>query len=409
MSTATDLLPLVDTAAPVDEAEVAEIIRRARGEGKAVYPIGGGTGLDYGARPEMPGVGLSLRRLDRIIEHTPADMTVTAQAGLTAARLSERLADEGQRLPVDVPHPERATLGGLLSADPSGPRRFSCGTVRDYVLGLRAVDGRGVAFSAGGRVLKNAAGYDLCRMMVGSLGTLAVITQVTLKVCPVPQTSAMLVCEVPDFDSAERLLEGLMQTQTRPAAVELLAGASHQGNPAIGPMLESSEAQLLVGFEGTQPEVDWMLGGLAQEWQQLAGIDSPVTIPAVEVSPVWGWLTGLPADVQINAPPSATVALIEKLRGIDPNGSIQAHAGDGVIRVYLSPRVPAEFTALVDEKLRPAAAAAGGNLAVLTLPDGAEMTRDQIWGPPGEGMALVRAIKDRFDPHGLLNPGRFRC
>lgn len=406
MITTDQILPLTETVAPADEAEVAEVVRNACRAGTPVYPVGGGTGPDFGLRPSVPGVGLSLRRLNRVIDHAAEDMTITVEAGLTVAELAEHLAARRQWLPVEIPQADRATLGGAVASNPSGPRRYAHGTIRDYVIGIRAVDGQGMAFSGGGRVVKNAAGYNLCRLMVGSRGTLGVITRVTLMVRPLPERSAVVVCDLPDFDTAERLLAGLVTTPTLPVAIELLTGPATQENPAMGPMLETSVAQLLVGFEGTEAEVDWMVGRLGDEWRE-AGIPSPVTIPAARAAVLWDWLAGLSTDVQISVPPSATVGLIEHLRQLDPNGSIQAHAGDGVIRIQLSPRVPSEFTELFSNGLRPAVTAAGGAMVVLSCRDGAELTRHDVWGSPGEGAAVMRAIKDRFDPGGLLNPGRF--
>ena len=330
-------------------------------------------------------------------------MTITVEAGITVDALQQHLAPKRQWLPIDIPHPERMTVGRLLATNPSGPRRYAHGTVRDYLLGLSAVDGRGMTFSAGGRVVKNAAGYNLCRMMVGSSGRLATITQATLMVRPMPETSAAVACDVPDFETAERLLADLVRTQTLPTAVELLTGPDSQHNPAIGPMLESSVAQLIVGFEGTEPEVEWMVGQLCHEWHE-AGIGSPVTVAANATAPMWKWLTELPADVRINVPPSATVRLIEQLVRRDPHGSIQSHAGNGVIRVQLAPRVPAEFAAFVTGVLRPEVESAGGHMVVLSVPDDATLSHEEIWGPPAAGVAIDNAIKDRFDPRGRLDP-----
>ncbi len=402
----TQILPLTETVTPADEAAVAERLWQAHADGTPVYPIGGGTALDYGVRPTRPGLGLSLAEMNRVVDYPADDMTITVEAGTTIAKLVRRLAVKRQRLPVDVPHADRATVGGAVAANSSGPRRYALGTLRDYVIGLRAADGRGTPFSGGGRVVKNAAGYNLCRLMVGSLGTLGVVTEITLMVRPMIETSAMLTCTVADFEAAEELLAALVQTKTAPVAIELLAGSAGKDAPGLASADDGGAARLLVGFEGSRMEVDWMLEQLGREWQS-AGVASATTIGAAMVDGLWAWLTDFPAQIQINALPSVTTGLIEQVLEADPQASILAHAGNGVIRAGLSPRGPKETAVLIRERLRPVVDDAGGRMTVLTYGDGLELTADDVWGRPGEGAAVSRAIKDRFDPAGILNPGRF--
>ncbi len=397
-------MPLIETIAPVDTAGVSEVIRRACRDGVPIYPIGGGMGLDYGGRPGGPGIGLSLEKLNHVIDHPADDMTITVGAGLTWVELSQRLATQRQQLPIDVPRPGRATVGGVLATNTNGPRRYGHGTMRDYVIGIRAVDGTGVEFSGGGRVVKNAAGYDLCKLMIGSLGTIGVLTQVTFMVRPEPESSAMVTCDVTDLDTAERLLAGLIHTGTLPVAVELLAGSEPPPGPVFGQMTESNVARLLVGFEGSRVEIEWMVEQIRKEWGDL-GISGTITIHRPGPAGAWGWLSELPADVQINVLPSATVAMIDQLLKFDPGCSIQSHAGDGVIRVKFSPSRP--LTAeLLRSELRPAVTRIGGNMVLLCAPDDEELTAADIWGPPTDAAKVMQAVKDRFDPQGLLNPGR---
>ena len=203
---------IAETIAPADAAAVAEVVRRAAETGTAVYPLGGSKGrvCRWSKAPgcaESPrtagggcpksGIHLSLANLNKVIDYTPDDMTITVEAGVTVAELNARLAANRQWLPIDVPRPERATVGGAIAANAAGPRRYAYGTIRDYLLGFTAVDGSGMIFSGGGRVVKNAAGYNMCRLMAGSRGTLGVITQTTLMVRPLPEAAALLACEVP--------------------------------------------------------------------------------------------------------------------------------------------------------------------------------------------------------------------
>jgi len=410
------VLPLTETITPSDRAGVEEIVRGACESGTPVYTIGGGTALQYGVRPTRPGLGLSLAGLNRVIDYPARDLTITVEAGVTIAELAARLATERQRLPVDIPQADRATVGGAVATDPSGPRRYLWGTLRDYVIGLKAVDGRGTTFSGGGRVVKNAAGYNLCQLLTGSLGTLGVMTQVTLMVKPMPETSALVARDVPDFDTAEELLTELVRTETLPAAIDFLAGPAHEDDAALSRESESAVGRLVVGFEGTAAEVDWMVEHLGSQWRRSSGV-SVTEIRGDCRDRVWNRLTEFPAQalgdngavplvIDLHVLPSAMFDFIRRLVQIDPGGSIQAHAGNGVIRARFSPE-PGEVAALVSDRLRPAVAESGGAMVVLSYPAGVELSRSDVWGPAGAGAAVAQSIKHGFDPKGILNPDRF--
>src|SRR5262249_52416341 len=156
------------------------VVRQAAAEGRALYPLGGRTQLDLGLPPTAPGYGVELRRLDAGIDYPARDMTVTVGARLPPSRPQALLAPQNQRPPRGGPRPDRATLGGALATNASGPRRYGAGTLRDYVIGISTVNDEGHQTKAGGRVVKNVAGYDLCKLHVGALGSLGIITQVTL-------------------------------------------------------------------------------------------------------------------------------------------------------------------------------------------------------------------------------------
>src|SRR5579871_5747748 len=176
---------------PETVREIGDAVRRARDSAEAIYPVGGRTLLHVGLAASRQGTIVDLRKLDKVVDYPARDMTVTVQAGITVARLAQVLRSEGQRLPVDVPWAEEATLGGALAVNISGPRRFGWGTFRDYVIGIRMVNDQGEEFKAGGRVVKNVAGYDICKLAIGSLGTLGIITEVTLKVRPLAEDQAL--------------------------------------------------------------------------------------------------------------------------------------------------------------------------------------------------------------------------
>ena len=174
-------LPITETIEPADPLELAATVQSCYDDDVAVYAIGGGTSLALGLPATKPGKGVALSKLNRVVDYPARDMTITVEAGITMKSLADQLATERQRLPIDVPNSQQATIGGVIATNFNGPRRYGQGTIRDYVIGISAVDGRGITFKGGGRVVKNVAGYDFCKLLTGSLGTLGVIHQVTLK------------------------------------------------------------------------------------------------------------------------------------------------------------------------------------------------------------------------------------
>ncbi len=418
MSSTTVSLPLSETYEPGDLDELLDLVAQAYRTGTPVYPIGGGTSLDYGLPAKQEGWGLSLGRLTQVIDYPARDMTVTLQAGATMQALAELLAEEGQQLPVDVPHPPAATIGGVIATNFNGPRRLGYGAIRDQVIGIQAVDGRGKPFKGGGRVVKNVAGYDFCKLLTGSLGTLGVITQVTLKLRPIAERTACLLAAVGDGEQAERHLAALIDSRVTPAAVELLSGPAWREDPALpavgtGPAASdrSDVTFLAVFLEGTRDEVAWMRGCLADEWRQ-QGLQETRELLDEEAHGLLRRVADFPSG---EAPlvlggsvvPSHTTRLMEAARHIDPTVSLLAHAGNGSVFMRFS-EFPAEGLArTVVGKLQAIAGSGHGHVEVLSNPAGAEMTHQSVWGGIDVPFDLMTEIKNQFDPRNVLNPGRF--
>ena len=250
---------------PPSVADLSDVVRRAAAERQAVYPIGGATMLGLGLPPTRPGWAVDLRSLNSVIDYPARDMTITLQAGVTIAELRRVLAAEKQRLPVDVPHADRATLGGALATNVSGPRRYGFGTLRDYVLGLSIVNDDGQEVKAGGRVVKNVAGYDLCKLHIGALGTLGVVTQATLKVRPIPEACALITLGC-DGSGLETLLERLHNSRTRPGCLDVLnAEAARTVAQAADIPLPEAAWVAVVGYEDSADAVNWQVRQLMQE------------------------------------------------------------------------------------------------------------------------------------------------
>jgi glycolate oxidase FAD binding subunit len=408
--TTTNPLPLTETHTPGDIDGLIDVVRDCCAAQTPIYPIGGATALDYGRTPRQPGIGLALGGLNRVIDYPARDMTITLEPGVTMAGLRETLAAEGQELPIDVPQSGAATIGGVVATALAGPRCYGLGTMRDYVIGISAVDGRGTRFKGGGRVVKNVAGYDFCKLLTGSLGSLGVIVQLTLRLRPIPEKSALVVCDVRDYDEAEKILAALVNSDTTPVAIELLAGSTWQSDPVLGDVPGGAAGRIVVSVSGTAIEVDWMIEQLQREWslQQATGVRAITEAPAHEL---WSRIVEFPAAdaplvIAASVRPGGVTSLVEECRRADEACSVVAHAGSGIVLARFVDVPNGDVARLINNTLRPAAISAGGSLVVLSTNLG-EQTHQTIWGGRTDATAVMESVRRQFDPQGLLNPGRF--
>ena len=320
-------MPLTHEESPTTAEQLSQVVRQAYQDSTPVYPLGGRTSLDYGLPARHPGIGLDLTQLNQIVDYPARDLTITVQGGIRLHDLQQALATEGQMLPVDVPHDDQATLGGLIATNFNGPRRYGYGPLRDYVIGIRSVDGRGETYAGGGRVVKNVAGYDFCKLLTGSLGTLGVIHEVTLKLKPRPQASAILVCAPDHADQPAQLLAELNNCPVQPVALEWLLGPEWQQlSPwdSLDEPVAADTGLLAVGLEGTQREVAWMLDQLRDQWRQ-AGIRAATLLEGDRAAEAWQTLRNFPAHapaplvVRASVVASGTAAVVEASRLADPD------------------------------------------------------------------------------------------
>lgn len=386
---------------PASVAELGDVVRGAAANSQAIYPLGGRTELGLGNPPTKPGIAVDLRGLDRVIDFPARDMTVTVEAGITVAKLQALIAPENLRLPIDVPQPERATLGGILATDTSGPRRYGYGTLRDYVIGISALNDEGREFKAGGRVVKNVAGYDVCKLLVGSLGTLGIITQATLKLRPLAEENALITigCVAAEL---EELLAQVHVSQTRPVSIELLNQRAAQAifGTARSACPESSWC-LIVGYEGNADAVNWQVQQLVKELGRGHSLDARVGDTAAALwQALVEWPASTPATTvfKANQLPSDVARLCAAADANVPQPAIRAHAGNGIIHYAYDDVVPFTDNAPVESGL--------GTIIAMKLP-GERKSTIPVWGPPPASAWLMRAVKQQFDPRGLFNPGRF--
>ena len=396
---------------PATVSELGRLLAaNAEGARRPVLPVGGRTSLGFGFDVDPASLEVTTSRLDGVIDYPARDMTVTVGAGCRVSALQEQLRLEGQRLAVDVPLAHRATLGGAIASNAAGPRRFGLGTLRDYVIGIGCVTVEGRCFKAGGRVVKNVAGYDLCKLMVGSGGTLAVVTEVTLKLKPRPASSALAWACFDRGTTVQDLLGDLATSRARPVAIELLGpkagrqlAAESRHDLPTGPLL------LGIGLEGSPDEVAWQVGVLDRELRS-GGAGEVLWVRDAETAKLWSVLTdyqvGVEAPVTIRAAlrPSRTVEFVTA--AIDAGVAVQAHAGNGVVHGHLPDEtLDAAAAAAVIEPLRELAADGGGQVIVERCEAG-WARQLAMWGAERDEWSLMAAVKQQFDPAGLLSPGR---
>ncbi len=411
MTTTQLPLPIASECKPKDAEELARTIAQAAQQNTPVYPCGGGSKQHWGLPPREPGVLLSTAGMNRVIDYPWEDMTITVQPGITLAELAQHLAQHGQHLPVDVPRPQVATLGGAIATNSSGPRRFGYGTLRDYVIGIEAIDGLGRPYQAGGRVVKNVAGYDFCKLLIGSWGTVGVVTQVTLKVPPAPQDRAMLLRHLRSWNEAEEVLQELNTHPAQPVAVELLAGPGWQELRQETSAPQEAVAGLLVVLEGTREEVLWMSQEIASQWESQGAHLAP--LPEARQELLWPQLVDFPlvgrgvATVQATMLPGHVVPFVQQLLEHEAQATVLAHAASGVALAHLEGISEADVSPLVLRQLQPAARAGQGSAWLLGAAAGVERTHQLCWGGWPPGTELMQRVLEQFDPQRVLNRGRY--
>jgi glycolate oxidase FAD binding subunit len=411
------------TVRPGTQDEVAAVVSVCAAEDAALVPWGGGTAMGTGNRPERVDVVVRLDRLDRVVEFDPDNLCVTVEAGMPLARLQEMIAEKRVLLPLDPPDGAKVTLGGLVAANLSGPRRLQHGTVRDWVLGMRVVLPDGERIRCGGRVIKNVSGYDMNKLFIRSFGTLGIITEVTVKLLPMPASQASVMGLFPDLSGAATVVEKVLASFLLPEALELLdPSALDLLTPALGPGASGGFA-LVAGFAGSREVVarqvrdmeilisEW--GGAAHRFQEADSVRAWAAITNV--------FRALPQDplrvlctmaVPIGRTVGTMASTCARVAEQGLTATLSAHAGSGILRAAFRPTPGSSGDgailgmAAALEILRKETAAIGGSLV---LQEASPHLKERIdaWGRPGSGFSTMRRIKAEFDPQRLCSPGRF--
>jgi glycolate oxidase FAD binding subunit len=399
---------------PRDAAGVAAALRFAAQAGLAVVPWGHGSYQSIGSLPLRYDLALDLSGLDRLIAHEPADMTVTAQAGIRFAEVQSRLAAHGQFLPLDPPLAEASTLGGVLATRGCGPLRCRYGTARDLVLGLRIAQPDGTVTKAGASVVKNATGYDVTKLHLGAHGTLGVILEATLRVYPRPEVEQGWWIGTRDGGDGKVLQEvanRILVSSLVPDRVEYgdPLAARTWGAPGGGPVL-------LVSLGGIRESV----AGRAADLRRIVEAHGARLADAGVSPPPWAHLSEFPWSVRGSAEgsawaiwragvlPAESIAALAAVReAVAPLAEMGAAAtmAHGALRGVLRATSTGNLVQALGAA-RAALATRGGYLVVLDAPASLRRAIDP-WGASPGGLEVMRRLKHAFDPGGVLNPGRF--
>ena len=348
---------------------------------------GGGTHVPIGSPMEQYLWAMDMRALSRLRDYSPGDLVVTVEAGMTLEALQNLLQPYQQWLPIDAPLPAVQTVGGIVASGGAGPRRHRYGLAREWLLAVRAVLPSGEMIKAGVGVVKNVAGYDLPRLFAGSWGTLGVLVELTFKVAPLPEVAVVVRSSFTEVRTLFHLYDALSHPLLQAEMVEVVYSAD-------------SGWHLYVGLAGFEEDVRWQTNLLQErvptEWTPVASEEvNWLRDRYLLANPICG--------CRLVVPPAQTPEILVWAHERFPQASLQAHFSTGIVRVWWTENVP-DGQAL--RELRAQARARGG-FGVLERAPVAVKQEIDVWDSVSGGASVMRRLKERFDPHRILAPGRF--
>ena len=385
---------------------VSNVLTAASRLNAAVVPWGGGTRMGLGNAPSRYHLALDMRGLNRAVEHRPADLTVTVEAGCTMQTLQDVLRDSGQYLPIDPAMPSQATIGGVLATGTGGPLSTAFGLPRDLVIGMQAVLADGSIVKNGGIVVKNVTGYAMDRLYIGSMGTLAVITEATFKVAPLPRAevtvSASFGC-VADAVSACNLVAAqgfpLLAAEVLNQAASVRAGLNG----------EKGQYQMLLRIAGRTSAVARSIDACSTAYRN-DGAETVEVFDGDASTDLWtkvvdlGWASDSPAlALRLLGTPAQGAELLT-LIGNESDATASLSAIRGVVQASWTPDGLPEDVEGYIAGLRRNTSSLDSQVVVESQ---SSLETVDAWGPLPDGFAVMRQLKEQYDPQGILNPGRY--
>jgi len=412
---------------PADAAQIAKTLRFAAAEKLAVIPTSGGTKLGIGSPPTRYDISMDLSRMNRVLAYDPQDLTLGVEPGVSIEALLGTLAKKKQFMPLAVPFSERATIGGIVAANSSSPLRHAYGGVRDFCLGMEFVTGEGVQAKSGGRVVKNVTGYDLHKLLIGSLGTLAVITRVNFRTFPMLPAQETFVVSLPTAEAAFDFCRTVSHSVLTPQIMEV-------ADPSAARLLFSGDASERVGPRGwsvilSAAGQSAVVERHARELGHLAtaaNAEELIPLGELEANPVLTRIREFPrlileaapgaAIFRIGAAPTIMAALMGKLRDTASRGKLDLIGLARASGILYAAFLPGEesrdaltsLTVAIPEAFRVCGQMEIPASAMLEwCPTNVKTAVGGAWGPSRPDFELVKRVKLAFDPQNVLTPGRF--
>jgi len=397
---------------PASVQEIQEVLQFASKKDLSVMPAGAGTKLGIGNLPEKVDIVLATTCLNSVVEYEPADLTVTVEVGIRLAALQAVLAQHRQYLALDPPYADRCTLGGIVATNASGSLRLRHGAARNQVLGLRVVHANGTVVKSGGKVVKNVAGYDLNKLYIGAFGTLGIITEVTLKLSPIPAHEAILVADFQNVQGAFDTGLSIIGSQILPMFVNLSINSDF-----VGTATDTKRPTLVVGFGGDPETVAWQLAECRGIMEQNGALGVTITEgeSRVHLQEVIREFPATDTDTErviakLNLKRTDIAQFTAQVMDASWARDVQIMVllGSGILYLSMPVTSHTDFEMLANTltQLRQSAVEARGNLIVEAAPPELKQHID-VWGTIGDTLGLMKQVKDRFDAGRLLNPGRF--
>ena len=405
--------------------EISKILAYANQQHLALAPMGNGTKMGMGGIPKRVDILLLTRRLNRITDCDAENLTLSAESGMTLNEAQKRLSKEGRGyfLPLDPPFTEKATLGGIVATNSSGPKRFLYGTARDLIIGMKTVVFNGDIVISGGKTVKNVSGYDMSKLFIGSFGTLGIIGEITFKLLPLPEKEATLLIPFSNLDEADGFAQEVIHSQLVPASVEILNATALARLKFRFSLASEGNYLVAVGLEGVAESIERQISDMGDVGKKHGALES-VPLDSEKHRAFWHALRDFSRGLARNAPDLVALKsnfLISKFgrvmeryekiaKDLGINCAWVGHSGNGILYGYVlaDKKMRPKIESLVQfiKKLTAEAVKNEGNLVVESSPPSIKKKVDP-WGKSRADALIMRRIKKQMDPAGILNPVRF--